>query len=354
MLTGENGILKQVQKAAKETNDVSIKEKFELLSANYKLEKAVDNNLTFKKFCEKNNEIKNIKILDENPSKDVQCIAQVENRILIVKNDGSYVLTKGNNLVSNGFLEEGAKKFTGGFEFKNGSLVRTGSSRMDFNGEELIKVDTNKKYYQAIIAKATDVSSIHCIGMVEYDIDKKEIQYINSHSVKGSLTYLERDLKDGDTEIYLDDLSGYEDVKAENDGLIFWNYEDSTGYLYPELTYSRNVYRHLYNFENSFDLENNKIILKQPWDKGTIEKGTKVSQSSEGDTFAYKLLNYKGIKEEYNCYESYIYGEANSENGSYGKFRPETKYVRILALFNINTKHDVTINLKDIIFAECE
>ena len=53
MLTGENSILKQAQKATKETNDMSTKEKFDLLSANYKIEKAVDNNLTFKEFCEK-------------------------------------------------------------------------------------------------------------------------------------------------------------------------------------------------------------------------------------------------------------------------------------------------------------
>lgn len=106
---------------------------------------------------------------------------------------------------------------------------------------------------------------------------------------ENSLTKLKQDLKDGDTIIYLDNLSNFTSLSGMGNGLIFWNYRDSTGYLYPVETYSRNVYHDIYNVDQ-IDKNNHTIQLKKTWSNGTIKEGTEVSQSVSGDYYNYCLM----------------------------------------------------------------
>jgi len=209
-----------------------------------------------------------------------------------------------------------------------------------------------------MMAKTNNKKSVYYAGIIEYDIDRKEITASNYLYKENSLTYLEKDLKNGDTEIYVNDLTGFniENLKGGiNSGLIFWNYKDSTGYEYPELTYSRNVYFDLLDGENNFDLKENKIILNEPWKYGTVEKGVKLSQSSATATYNYGLLSEVNMTNEYKYYENYIEGTVNSGPiYDASKFRPATKYVKILMLINYNKLPDVTTDIKDVIFAEME
>lgn len=233
------------------------------------------------------------------------------------------------------------------------SSDRQGAVTTDF-----IEVNTNKRYYQSMMAKTNNKKSVYYAGIIEYDIDRKEITASNYLYKENSLTYLEKDLKNGDTEIYVNDLTGFniENLKGGiNSGLIFWNYKDSTGYEYPELTYSRNVYFDLLDGENNFDLKENKIILNEPWKYGTVEKGVKLSQSSATATYNYGLLSEVNMTNEYKYYENYIEGTVNSGPiYDASKFRPATKYVKILMLINYNKLPDVTTDIKDVIFAEME
>ena len=176
--------------------------------------------------------------------------------------------------------------------------------------------------------------------------------------VSGSLTYLEKELKDGDTEIYLNDLRGFEKSNLgaswAKTGLIFWNYKDSTGYEYPEETYSKNVYYNLFD-DSSFETDSNKIKLKQVWNHGTIAAGTKISQSNRGANYNYGILANKPLNEKYKIYENKIEGVDNTGSAKYGLFRAGTKYVKILFLINYgNEPSNLQVNFKDIIFAECE
>ena len=359
MLTGQNGILNRATEAVNKTKNASTTEKLQMAIASYNIEKAMKSNLSFKDFCEKENQdLGNIKIIKENPSDEIQFIAKVDERILVMKKDGSYVLTKSGNLVNNGFAENGNKNFEM-WEFKNGCFSMTSS--LDYQGEittDFIEVDANKRYYQSMIMKTNNKSSIYFAGIVEYDIDKNEILAPNYMYKVGSLTYLEKEIKNGDTEIYVNDLTGFDRnyIDGEmNSGLIFWNYKDSTGYQYPELTYSRNICSYLFSGENNFDLKENKIILNKPWTYGTVEKGVKVSQSSSAGTFNYGLVLNKNMSSEYKYYENYIEGTVNS-GPIYdpAKFRPATKYVKILMLINYNKMPDVTTDIKDVIFAEMD
>ena len=131
-LIGQNGILNRTIEAVKKTNEAALDEKIKMIIANYNIEKTFNSNLTFKKFCEKNeNNLEGLKIIDENSSKDIQFIAEIDNRLFIMKNNGSYVLTKGKNLVRNGFGENGNTNFEI-FDLKNNAFTMTKDS--DYQG----------------------------------------------------------------------------------------------------------------------------------------------------------------------------------------------------------------------------
>ena len=140
---------------------------------------------------------------------------------------------------------------------------------------------------------------------------------------------------------------------ADNNGLIFWNYKDSTGYQYPEQTYSRNVFYDLFD-KDSFDTENNRIKLKNPWSYGTIPAGTKLSQSSRGGNLNYGICQGNNFSKNYKLYNNYIQGINNRGYENFGKFRNGTKYVKIMFRLNYGGLKDVNTEVKDIIFAECE
>lgn len=135
-----------------------------------------------------------------------------------------------------------------------------------------------------------------------------------------------------------------------NNGIIVWNYKDSTGYQYPEETYSRNVYNIIQ--EDNIDKNNNVIMLKTPWNGGKIEKKTRVSQSRIGATYNYGVLGKETIGSQWQVYTNIITGESVREQPSTKQFRPGTKYVRFLLLMNWKDSSNTTIDVKDMIFSE--
>lgn len=360
LVVGNQGILTKSKKVSEDTKQAAIKEQIDLALTNYQIEKIANDNLNFKDYMEDEEQsgIKNFEVIDENPSEDVQLIGRVDGRIIIIKTDGSYVLAKGDNLVKNGFGKNGNENFPD-FTNNNGVFSLATDSYRLISSSDFIEVDTFKKYYQAMIGKQKENIGFHYIGFAEYDRDKNLIADQNVMYVSGSLTYLEKELKDGDTEIYLNDLSGFEKSNLgafwEKTGLIFWNYKDSTGYEYPEETYSKNVYYNLFD-DSSFETDSNKIKLKQVWNHGTIAAETKISQSNKGANYNYGILANKPLNEKYKIYENKIEGVDNTgSDKETGLFRAGTKYVKILFLINWgNEPSNSQVNFKDIVFAECE
>lgn len=358
LVLGQNGLITYAKKASKETKESALKEEVDLALANYELEKIKNKDTTLKEYMENTEKsgLENFKLIDENPSEDVQFIGSIDGRLLIMKTDGSYVLTKSGNLVRNGFGDNGNDNFPD-FTNNNGTFSITTSQRNGFFCSELIPVDNTKKYYESMLIKASDKNNIMYIGMAEYDIDREVIQSTNYLYNPNSLTYLEKDLNNGDTEIYLHDISGFtkENLNiGHNDGLIFWNYKDSTGYKYPELTYSRNLSWSSFSGRDNFDNENNKIILNKPWEYGKIEKGTKVSQKADGPTYDYGLIGDKNVEETYKLYNCEISGIKESGKIDYYKFCSATKYVKIWLGINYSDVQNLTTEIKNIIFAEYE
>ena len=179
--------------------------------------------------------------------------------------------------------------------------------------------------------------------------------------MKDTLTYLERDLNPGDTQVYLNNISNFNvnsSTPYYQKGFIIWNYTNSKGYKYPELTYSRNIYPDdLYNnslFEESgIDKENNIITLKEPWKYGTIKKEEKLSQTNAGNTFNYGALNAdRRLSAEWQTFHNYIQNENKTGEYQDTTFRPGTKYIKIVFLVNYNGLQNVTTNFKNIVFTE--
>lgn len=130
------------------------------------------------------------------------------------------------------------------------------------NSTESIEDSLSKMDNVEIMSKTKDGVSVKCNGYQFFiDNDKNEITIINIAFKKGSTTYLTQDLKSGDTEIHLQDASKLAYDNGNDNGIIVWNYKDSTGHQYPEETYSRNVYSSIIEKDN-IDKESNIIKLK--------------------------------------------------------------------------------------------
>lgn len=144
-----------------------------------------------------------------------------------------------------------------------------------------IPFDGNKKYRVSvdITSIPNTESTYNSMYLDFYDIDKLVIMRWNIAYFQGSTTTLSRDLKKGDTEIYVTDLSGFtQQSQSYNRAIIFWDYKNSYGYQYPKETYSRYAYGNLWTNEEQLDYTNNKIILDKPWSRAEHLAGCEISQ----------------------------------------------------------------------------
>ena len=269
------------------------------------------------------------------------------------------------NLVINGNLEYKSNMNLTGFGTYNqdGYLSLTTSSTVDSFSTFYIPVNPNKKYEIGIEMKSSNTKADYYVGFNEYDVDQKWILSSTVSYLSNTLTELVQDLNPGDKIIYFKNLTNWNDTTSlyYQKGFVFWNYKDSTGYEYPELTYSQNHYskREPALYENSaVDKTNNTITLTSDlgWTGPEIPKGTKVSQSSDGSTYNYSVAGDKKITTTWEKYSSnsYIYGTAVSSSTSnyLYNFRPGTRYIRFFIRYNYNLTPNTTTDIKNIYIKE--
>lgn len=197
-----------------------------------------------------------------------------------------------------------------------------------------IPINVTKKYRMSIdITSIPDTESMrNYMFLMFYDIDKNIIMAAHHIYFKDSTTTLARDLKKGDTEIYVTDLSGFTHQNQSNKrAIIFWDYKNSYGYQYPKETYSRNYNDNLWTNEAQLDYNNNKIILDRPWSYKEHLAGCDISQGSNGIT--YKYLS-DGIVKSLVHWTGVIEGVDYSGTNAPRKFTPGTAYVKVAFLLN--------------------
>lgn len=267
--------------------------------------------------------------------------------------------TRGENLVVNGDLSLGDNTNFSNFSYvgsgNNAYLSTTRESSTTITGYYMPVDIYNKSYDMGMTARSNKSESKHYIGFISYDIDKQVISSSHISYLQNTLTTLARNLNNGDEYVYMTDLTNWNKItnNSYQRGIIFWNYKDSTGYEYPELTYSRNISKNdLYSNEN-IDLENNRIKLNEPWNGGYVKAGTKLSQKSSGITYVYSLKAAKPLPTDWeiiSTIESDVIDNGSADN--YSRFWHGTRYIKIKWWTNYNEIQNTTTDYKNIYIRE--
>lgn len=245
------------------------------------------------------------------------------------------------NLITNGFgtmknntnftswVYDGANKYDTYPSFK---YTRSTSSGVGINDMK-IPIDISKSYEFDMALKSIGSNNKLYLGFDEYDIDGNYIKPSMCMGFSNSTTMLVKDLKKGDTVVYLKSTSGFTQTSSTYQlGLIFWDYKDSTGYKYPVGVYSRNSTLNLYDW-SGVNKTNNTITLKQPWDGLTHTVGTRVSQTNDS---GHKYFNYKGsvAPTEWTRTNHKIAGIQSLYSFNSNSFNQATKYIKFMLYHN--------------------
>ena len=271
---------------------------------------------------------------------------------------GKVVLPNSENLIANGRLELGNNynftnigKFVGDENYNCGGAIKiTKSGYTLLITSEKIFVDPNNKYQLDYYFKCNNSSAKHYDIIIPYDIDDNLVDSNNILWVAGSTTKLAKDLNNGDTVVYLEDVSGF-DGNGKVKGLIFWNYKNSYGYQYEKETYSRNVFRDIWADSSSIDTTNNTITLKSAWAGGNIPQGTDVSQNNSGSNYIYFHYGFANNGEWAHMQGTLKGIVANEANNC---FRHGTAYVKIGFYQNIDQLENVESYVSNICFRRIE
>lgn len=138
------------------------------------------------------------------------------------------------------------------------------------------------------VKKATSKSSQLYLTLIPYDVDKKQIMPRHFSFRTESRTTLKQPLKKGDTIVYLSDVSGWSTSLTYGVHIAIFGYQDSTGYTYPDMIYTRNVLTWGTTSDKSnLDFTNNTVTLRSAYNGETIPAGTTACQSSDGATYYY-------------------------------------------------------------------
>lgn len=206
--------------------------------------------------------------------------------------------TKTGNLVKNGYGE-----YLDNTNYLSGAFYREDSPYGTYGYFSGVGWDMNKKGFAEYIlfnknlgydyefyrrVKKTATSTSAYFSVVPYDVDGN---IISTNQVLGwtkKLFYLSQDLNDGDTVAHFTDLSEWSDVSSQYyRNFTIFGYTDSTGYTYPDGTYSRNVYTNVYTDNSSVDKANNTITLSAAWSGGTVKAGTAIGRGVSGASAIY-------------------------------------------------------------------
>lgn len=276
-------------------------------------------------------------------AKDNQLYVYVKGSWVISADYKNWVNSKGDNLVSNGSGSLGDNSNFSTFEFDPSDSYSGGGSFKDtaYNtnrfSDEIIPIDISKTYRLSVWGKTNPaVGAKHFIGVAEFDSDGLLIDSGHHMYLKSTLSSLTQDLKNGDTVVYLDNVTNWVNTNTQTyqRRMIFWNYVSKGGYKYQPLTYSRNTSADDAWADGSINTTNKTITLRTPWNRGLVAAGTKVSQGNQGSTYKYIALANGVIPNVWTKYTGTIGGLDNSGDSVQNAFSWGTAGVKMLFLNN--------------------
>ena len=258
-----------------------------------------------------------------------------------VTSRGTQLITNGTGLLGNNTNFSSWTYDPAVSNSSNGSFSR--SSKNTIMSDEFIALTAGVKYRFEFDVKSLYGRATLYSMFVFYDADKNPIYAYNHMYRENTLTTLARELKNGDSVVYLTSAANWDvstGTMGYRRGFIFWNYRNSKGYTFPENTYSRNVYHDLYTDAN-VDKTSNTIRLNGTWTRGTFPAGTKVSQSDDGATYKYIGAAGVVVPTSWTHYTGIMDGTADTTGkNAGGKFPPGVAYAKIGFLWNYNNADD--------------
>lgn len=222
-----------------------------------------------------------------------------------------------------------------------GSFTRTGGYA-NIGTDDFFPVNANEKYkFEFDMVSQNNDGTMYAM-LLFYDVDKIAITASDTMFYSGTLTTLARELKAGDTKVYLTDASNY---KTYGTGshlrmFTFWDYKNSFGYLYPPETYSRNHIFSAWESDDSIDKTNNVITLATAYTGITRPAGTYVSQGCSGGTYKYSAIIGAKVPTEWTHYTGYFDGTDYSGLNKGATFPPGAAYCKVGFLWNYNSASD--------------
>lgn len=256
---------------------------------------------------------------------------------------GSPLENVGDNLVKNGLGELGDNTnfpeviYDNQVTYEGRPTFRSDTKGGHVTSQELIPVDADKKYRFSYAIKTAPGPSSRFYGMVKsYDIDELLISQFHINHVKDATTTLAEDLKPGDKMIHLKDAKHWHnnDDAIYRRRIMFWNYTNSLGEVYPVNTYTRNISDFGIWDKGAVDFENNTITLNKDWNGPFVKKGTPVSNGDYSGSYTYLAGVNKVTPIDWTTYTGTLHGYHTSGRDTHGKFRPGTEYVKVGWLTN--------------------
>lgn len=214
----------------------------------------------------------------------------------------SEAISRGTNLITNGTAYMGDNTNFTAFTLEKGDqppgtsgtyFLASGTAQISAQLNEAIPVDLNARYEAAVWARQVNagVTSRFYFAIEPVDIDGLSIPPSSYMEQANTRTTLAADLKPGDTTISLTSAANWNNAAGSNShfrSIIFWNYVDGTGKLWPVGEYSRNYTLNIYD---DGAISGNTITLRAPWAGGTYAAGTVVGNASSAANYMYPMNN---------------------------------------------------------------
>ncbi|HIT11846.1 MAG TPA: hypothetical protein IAB58_03530, partial [Candidatus Pelethosoma merdigallinarum] len=258
------------------------------------------------------------------------------------------------NLIINGYGEYGDNTNFSFFTYSPSGYFSYAGAKWGIAIDGYVPINPDYTYEEKMTMKTNKTNALYYAGFTAYDIDQHVISATYIMSVPNTLTALARDLNNGDMVVYLNNISNWSTSPLNPSfpdiykGFIFWNYQDSQGNIYPEETYSRNIFSPVFEF-SGINKTNHMITLTSPWNHGTFKAGTKVSQSNDGLAANYGLRLYQSISTNFTTYSNTINGLDHTYD-SYHTFPYGSRYIRLILSTDSSSIGGVITDIKSVVF----
>ncbi|WP_407541610.1 hypothetical protein Q0M94_19165 (plasmid) [Deinococcus radiomollis] len=280
--------------------------------------------------------------------------AQVDSKELL-KADKTYLLSRGMNLITNGFASIGDLTNFSQFTLYPTDTAAGGASFLatgyagNLQLDEHISVDPTKYYRWTFTAKSINyvpLASYFFAFSRSYDIDELPIDPWHYTYRPESYTTLTQPLKPGDTVIHLTSVSGW--AGKAYPWIKIHQYKNGKGFTWGPKTYSRNTLINYAGDTRTFqdagvDTTANTITIFKGWDvpnpdaaDGSWPVGTPISLCFPAGSYQYFAVSNTQLPNAWTKFDGTIGGLDTSGNSLQYQFPTGTASIRLGFLVNGN------------------